>query len=173
MEFSCPWGEFTGKFESRNLSRDNLSREIGRTATLHAISGTFGIRRQARSYLQGMESPSEKGNPTGSHASTYLYIIPWRPVSLSPFCLPPPLLPLLRFVTDGRKHNKKRQQRILVLGHPSTRIGHRGRQRGDKGARATKACEADLKACCGVTSCPSLHRPLIPPPTRCVAARRR
>ena len=32
MEFSCPWGEFPGKSESMNLSRDDLGGEIGRTA---------------------------------------------------------------------------------------------------------------------------------------------
>ena len=34
MKLSCPWEvqrEFPGKIESKNLSRDNLSREIGRT----------------------------------------------------------------------------------------------------------------------------------------------
>ena len=45
VEFSCPWG-FHRKFESRNLSRENRSREIGRSSSPKSGAARYRLARE-------------------------------------------------------------------------------------------------------------------------------
>ena len=86
-------GEFPGKFESSNLNRENLSREIGRSAILHppivllvcCLSSTRKSSSPCQCISQG-PSPS-----------------PFLPPSLPP-SPPPPLLPRANHANTHANH---------------------------------------------------------------------